>query len=201
MFRFWSQFKSQIDKCNLPPVSKFPYLNEFVILKVRFLTDSLPFTSESYTRAKNILITKYGKPSEVANARVQNIMSLPKINHANPQKIHEFSEKLLCRVQALDTIGKIREMNGCVRVTLDKLLCIRGDLVRNDDNWQGWKFQLFVEALEKLTVTNLLPLSDKQNPEKIIAIAKVTRLNKLGVNVCTVRNLTIDLLNVKLQKL
>ena len=34
-----------------------------------------------------------------------------------------------------------------------------------------------------------------------MAKAKLTRLNKLRVNVCTVRNVTIDLLIVKLQKL
>ena len=51
-------------------------------------------------------------------------------------------------MQALDTMGKIKEMNGYVRVTLDKLQGIRADLVRNDDNWQGWKFQQSVEALE-----------------------------------------------------
>ena len=29
-------------------------------------------------------MTNYGKPSEVADAHVQNIMLLPKINNANP---------------------------------------------------------------------------------------------------------------------
>ena len=148
-FRFWNQFESQIDKCDLPQVSKFFYLNGLIIPKVHLLIDSLPFMSEGYTRAKNILLTKYEKPSEVANAHVQNIMSLPHINNANPQKIHDFSGKLLCSVQALDPMGKIKEMIGYVRVTLDKLQGIRADLVRNDDNWQGWKFQQLVEALEK----------------------------------------------------
>ena len=143
-FRFWNQFESQIDKCDLPQVSKFSYLKELVIPKVRLLIDSLPFTSEGYTKAKNILLTKYGKPSEVANAHVQNIMSLPQINNANPQKIHDFSEKLLCSVQPLDTMGEIKEMIGYVRVTLDKLQGIPADLVRNDENWQDWKFQQLV---------------------------------------------------------
>ena len=31
-----------------------------------------------------------------------------KINSANPQKIHNFPEKLLCSVQALDTMRKIK---------------------------------------------------------------------------------------------
>ena len=165
-FRFWNQFETQIDKNDLPPVSKFSYLKELVIPKVRLLIDSLPFTSEGYTRAKNILITKYGKPSEVANAHVQNIMSLPQINNANPFKIHEFSEKLQSSVQALDTMGKIKEMNGYVRVTLDKLQGIRADLVRNDDDWQDWKFKQLVEALEKWTVRNPIPLNEKRNSEK-----------------------------------
>ena len=50
-------------------------------------------------------------------------------------------------MQALDTIGKIKGMNGYVRVTLDKPQGIVADLVRNDDNWQRWKSQQLVEAL------------------------------------------------------
>ena len=75
-------------------------IKELVIRKVRLLIDGLPLKSEGYTIAKNILMTKYGKPSEVT-------MSLPQINNAGPQKFHEFSEKLLWSVQALDTMGKI----------------------------------------------------------------------------------------------
>ena len=116
------------------PGSNFFDLKELVIPKVRLLIDGLHFTSDSYTRAKNILLTKYGKSIEVAKARVRNIMSLPQINNANPGKIHDFSEKLLCSLQALDTMKKIKKMNGYVRVTLDKLQGIREDLVRNDDN-------------------------------------------------------------------
>ena len=36
----------------------------------------------------------------------------------------------------------------------------------NDGNWQDWTFQQLVEALEKWTVRNPIPLSDKRNPEK-----------------------------------
>ena len=84
-------------------------------------------------------MTKYGKPNEVANAHVQNIMSLPQMQIL--KKFADFSEKLLCIVQALDTMRTKKEMNGYVRVTLDKLEGIRADLERNDDNWQDWKFQ------------------------------------------------------------
>ena len=86
-------------------------------------------------------MTKYGKPSEVT-------MSLPQINNASPQKFHEFSEKLLWSVHALDTMGKIKEINGYVRVTLDKPQDIPADLVRNDDNRQNWKFEQLVDFRE-----------------------------------------------------
>ena len=106
-FRFWNQFESDIEKSELSPKSKFSYLKELVSLKVWSLIDGLPFTTEGYTRAKNILVKKFGKHSRVANAHVQNIMSLPHINNSNPYKIHECSEKLLSCVQALETMGKL----------------------------------------------------------------------------------------------
>ena len=63
-------------------------------------------------------------------------------------------------------------MNGYLGVTLDKLQGIRVDLVRNDDNWQDWKFQQLVKALEKWTVRNPIPMSDKGNPEKCNGYSK-----------------------------
>ena len=93
-------------------------------------------------------------------------------------------------MQTLDTMRKIKEINDYARVTLDKLQGIQADLVRIDDNWQDWKFQQLVEALQKWTV---------RNPEEGNSYSKVTRLNKLRATVCTVRNLTINLLILKLQ--
>ena len=62
---------------------------------------------------------KYGKENEVANAHVRNIMSLLHINNSNPYKIHKFSEQLLSSVHALETILRLKEINGYVRLTLD----------------------------------------------------------------------------------
>ena len=46
-------------------------------------------------------------------------------------------------------MGKIKKVNGYEWVTLDKPQDIPMDLVRNDGNWQDWKFQLLVEPLKK----------------------------------------------------
>ena len=126
--RFWNQFEAEID---VAAITKFSCsLKELVDPKVRSTIDGLPFTTEGYERAKNILKTKYGDDSEIVNAYIQNIMYLPVIRGTNAGKIHDFYAKLLFNVQSLETLGKLREVNGYVRMCLDKLEGIRGDLVR-----------------------------------------------------------------------
>ena len=152
--RFWGQFEAEIEKSNIPLVSKFSYLKELLVPGVRLLVDGLPFTSEGYERAKGILKSKFGKTSEIINAHVQQIMSLPIINGTNPCKVHEFYEKLLTHIQALETLGRVREIDGYVRMILDRLPGIRSDLVRMDDKWQEWRFPDLVESLRKWTERN-----------------------------------------------
>jgi hypothetical protein len=64
------------------------------------LIDGLPFTTEGYARAKNILKSRYVKESEIVNAYVQNIMTLQPVHRTNPNKIIEFYEKLLLNLQS-----------------------------------------------------------------------------------------------------
>ena len=94
-------------------------------------------------------------------------MSLPVIYGSNPNKILEFYETLSPKLQALETMGKIKEVNGYVRMRLDKLEGIRGDFVRTDDNWQDWKFPHLLEALRKWTMRNPpKPVDERPGKEK-----------------------------------
>ena len=72
--QFWNQFEAEIDTANIPQIIKFSYLKEMLHPYVGSSIDSLPFSSERYERAKNILKSKYGKSSGVINALVQKIM-------------------------------------------------------------------------------------------------------------------------------
>lgn len=47
-------------------------------------------------------------------------MGLPVISGANPTKIHQFYEALSFNVHALETLGKLKEVNGYVRMSIDK---------------------------------------------------------------------------------
>ena len=162
--RFWSQFETEIDKAEIAGVTKYSYLKELVDPKIRTEIDGLPFSSEGYERAKNILTRKYGQTSEVVNAYVENIMSLPTIGGTQPARIHDFYEKLLFNVQSLETMGKLREVNGYVRMTIDKLQGIRGDLVRTDDSWREWNFPKLVDELRKWTERNPIQFKQSDKP-------------------------------------
>ena len=119
--RFWQQYEASIGAADIPNVTKFSHLKELLEPKIRGLIEGLPLSSEGFERAKNILKTKYGKESEIVNAYVTNIMSLEPVHGANPNKISIFYKKLSANVQALETLGRIGEVNGYVRLTLDKL--------------------------------------------------------------------------------
>ena len=134
-----------------------------MIPKVRALVDRLPLNTEGYEKAKAILKAKLGKPSLATNAHIQCILFLPIITQNNVIKIHDFYEKLVNHSQALDTMGKLKEINGYVRMTLDKLPAICADLVSIDNVWEKWDFEQFIEALRKWTDRNPISLDDKRN--------------------------------------
>ncbi len=53
---------------------------------------------------------------------------LPTIQGTHAGKIHDFYNKLLFNVQSLETLGKLKEVNGYVRMCLDKLEGIQGEI-------------------------------------------------------------------------
>ena len=162
--RFWNQFEAEIEKTKINEVTKFSYLKELLVPKVRLLVDGLPFTNEGYERAKAILKTKYGQASEVANVHVMKIIELTVIHCTNPSKVYDFYENLVSSVQALETMGKLIEIKGHFRITLDKLPNVRPHLVQLDDDWKQWGFPELVEALRKWIERNPSAASADRRP-------------------------------------
>ena len=105
---------------------------------------------------------KFGQTSEVVNAHIQCILGLPKLNGSDPAKVYNFYETLASRVQTLDTLAKLKKIGGFVRAAVDKLPCIRPDLVRLDDDWQQWGFDKLVDALRKWCDRNPVQASDRR---------------------------------------
>ena len=133
---FWGKFVSEIDSTKLAPLTKFGYLKELLERHVSKDIDGLPFTEEGYENAKAILEAEYGQPTEIGNAYIKNIMELPIINGVNPRKVKDFYKQLRFNVQSLDTLGRLADVKGNVRRTLEKLKGIKADLVRGNEGWK-----------------------------------------------------------------
>ena len=109
----------EIDKLSdIGQVAKCSYLKELLVPRVRTTIDGLPFTSEGYVRAKNILKTKYGRLSEVANAHIQSIMGLPVITGTHPARICEFYEKLVTNIQTLESMERRKKLKVMLNLLL-----------------------------------------------------------------------------------
>ena len=146
---FWNKFCAEIESTNLAPVTKFAYLKELLQPQVRADIDGLPFSTEGYERAKNILKSEYKETSEIVNAYVNNIMGLPTIMGENPREVEEFYKRVLYNVQSLETLGKLLDVAGNVRTVLEKLKGIKSDLVRGHERWQEWDFRQLLQAIKR----------------------------------------------------
>lgn len=146
---FWNKFEAEIDAADIAPVTKFAHLKELLESNVCETIDGLPFNSEGYERAKNILKSNYGKTSEIVRAYIDNINALPVISGSKPNEIHKFWQTLNYNVQALETLGKLSGCLSMVRGVLDKLPGIKADLVNGKPGWQDWGFAELMRSLEE----------------------------------------------------
>ena len=158
---FWNKFEAEIDSSDLPAVTKFAHLKELLESNVCESIDGLPFTSEGYQRAKNILTSNYGKISEIVRAYIDNLNALPVITGSQPSKIHKFCQTLNYNVQSLETLGKLSSCLSMVRGVLDKLPGIKAELVSGKVGWQDWGFTELIRALEEWKAIHPLELAEK----------------------------------------
>lgn len=158
---FWNKFEAEIDSADIPPVTKFAHLKELLESNVCESIDGLPFTTEGYERAKNILKSNYGKASEIVRAYIDNINSLPVITGYHPNQIHKFCQTLNYNVQSLETLGKLSGCLSMVRGVLDKLPGIKADLVSGKPGWQDWGFTELMQSLEEWKAIHPVELEEK----------------------------------------
>ena len=160
---FWNKFEAEIDSSDLPAVTKFAHLKELLRSDVCELIDGLPFNSEGYERAKNILKSNYGKTTEIIRAYIDNLDALPVITGSQPNKIHKFCQTLNYNVQSLETLGKLSDCLSMVRRILDKLPGIKAELVTNKVGWQDWGFSQLIQALEEWKAIHPLETTTEVN--------------------------------------
>ena len=70
-------------------------------------------------------------------------------------------------VQSLETKGRLGDVRGNVALTIDKFAGIRGDLVRDDDDWQNWDFVKLCDALASWIRRNPVESSEDHREETL----------------------------------
>ena len=89
---------------------------------------------------------EYGKPSEIVNAYVQNILDFPVVKGTDPIEMNNFYKTLLFNVQSIETLVKVERVHGMTRSVLDKLSGIKSDLVKSQESWQQWNLAHLIQA-------------------------------------------------------
>ena len=89
----WLRFWEQIDMSAITDGAKLTYLQELLEEKPKQEIMGFPFSSDGSQQAKVILENKYGISSEIINAHVTQILSLPVVIHNDVVKIHGFFRK------------------------------------------------------------------------------------------------------------
>ena len=130
-------------------------MRELVDAKVGRTIEALHVTAEGYNREKSILQERFGKEHEIIKTYTKEILERPTVTSANTNKINDLNVKLTYCVQALETLGKLEQVNGAVSMTLEILPGIRGDLVRTDPEWENWDFSKVSEAIRLWLRRNL----------------------------------------------
>ena len=100
-------------------------------------------------------------------------------------------------VQTLETMRKLNEIKSYVRNTLDKLLGVRGNLIRSNDSWQYYGFCELVEALRKWTDRNLKIIASDKKPEGDNVYHTKERESKQPAAVSFARKAAINRVNVR----
>ena len=157
----WNTFVAELESFNISPITKFAYLKKYVETNIRGFINGLPLTSEAYERAKNILETEYGSVCDIVNAYN---MRFPVINGTKSEKMHQFYHALMYNVQALESLGKLKDISGIVRTVLNKSGGLKHDLVRGSPGWQSWDFSQLITALR--TWEEIHPVKSTVHEEK-----------------------------------
>ena len=148
--RFKSMFTSQIESQPISNVDKFSYLMELIGEKPMEIIGNIPMNDDGYIIAWELLQEEYGREQSVIAAHTSEILKLPVIYGTKYSKVRDFHDQLTRNYEALKAIKSETKFEGIVIETLDKLVHIKADLVRNDNNWEQWTFEKLVKELREL---------------------------------------------------
>ena len=147
--RLSNQFYAQVDCQPINKVMKVSYLLQSVRGGCHELIGNIPNNEEEYERAMQLLKDEYGQEKTVIAAHTKEIIDLLTIKGVRYYEIKQLYETLCINYEALRAMKSHTKVEGLVLPTLAKLLGIKADLTRNDDDWENWSFDDLLKEIRK----------------------------------------------------
>ena len=126
-------------------VVKIGYLLQLTKGAANGLIGNIPNTDEGYERALIILKEQFGQDTSVIAVHTKEIMDLSTVYGTSYSKGKEFYAKLAF-MRGMKTHTKEK---GLVLATSEKILQIKPDIARNDEQWESWGFDELLTELRK----------------------------------------------------
>ncbi|XP_070067141.1 uncharacterized protein [Drosophila virilis] len=80
------------------------------------LVRSLEFSGANYPVALDILNRRFSNKRLVSQAHINEILGLKRVDSESATKLHEFSEKVNSHMRALQNLGSLEQISGCIIV-------------------------------------------------------------------------------------
>ena len=112
--------------------------------------------TEAYKTAWERLKVEYGHSKLVIAAHMEEIIKLQTVKGRNYDEVCEFYETLCKKYDTLQTLGEDSMVKVLVVSTKRKLLQVKPDLTRIDDDWEDWGIKSLLLAIQEWFKRNKL---------------------------------------------
>ena len=103
---FWTLFKQRIDKdTRLQDMDKHAYLLSKVTGAAKEAIEGIPVTATGYTRAKTILLNRFGKKMTLVHDCMSRILMTPVPQECTATSVRTLSDTLNMHVRTLEALG------------------------------------------------------------------------------------------------
>ena len=134
--RFSNQYHAQVENQPVSKTVKFGYLLQLVSGPCHDLIGNIPNTDDGYNRAMELLKKEFGQKQAVIASHTKEIIEMGVVLGTEYGRVKEFYDTLAINYEALRAMGAHKKMEGLVLSSLEKLLHVKPDITRNDENWE-----------------------------------------------------------------
>ena len=114
----WECFEAAVDSADLPDVTKFAYLQSFLVDEAKESVAGLPLTGGNYRSACDLLKKRFGRREVVIFSDIQQLLSIPEASSSSIPSLRELQDRLLVHIRSLTSLDVGGDRYGVILVPL-----------------------------------------------------------------------------------